>query len=1236
MEHLHLFFILLTIGLTTVGVSILFFASLALYIVRTLIHPKKRTSFVPLTPFTLGLPAEEVQFAPVVGNHQVSGLFIAHPKATTTIIVCPGYRRTYTDVLGMCKHLWLAEHNVLAFEYYGHGITTNMPITLGYREMNDFLGAVEYAKQRAPQTRIGALGYSMGAAVSLMGAARTNEVEAVVADSAFASHWSAVEMAVHRTLHVSTYFPAWILQILYWLTDQFLWMCAGYHLHQVEPVRDIAQITPRPVLLIHGLKDTIVSPNDAHRLYQAAQKPKALWLLPETEHVKAYFSDSALYVARVTEFFDHHLKTIQQSRPQPLSPEAPPPVASDEPSQHTHCPQPLLDVQRQREEARTRPTVPSLGAAYGRFIYRFRWLVIALWFGLIVVSLPFAANISKELHNSGYALSSSESSSVDTQLVSTLRQPATHILAVFQSKTVDTTKPAYQREIQDFIARAKGFPHVTNITQGGIGRDGRSIFVSIGLNQDKDAVAENIPDFRQILPQVGPARAYLTGDAAAASEVQLDTQSGTEFAEAIAMPLTLLFLFVVFGSLVAGAMPLLMAGVTIPTALAAIYAIALHVNTNIFVESIVSIIGLGLSIDYSLFVVRRFREELAQGHGVQEAVIATVTTAGEAILFSGCTVAIGFTGLLFIGVDVMTSFGVGGILIAGTSVVSALTLLPALLSLVGTRVNALRLPLLSRVGQKLSANDSANVRPSFWRTFALMVMRKPILIVIFVSSVLLLLGFPARTLNPGDPGATSLPPSSEARVGLDILHTQFPRINDDPVYVLVRTQNGSNMLTVPNISRIDHLSRWLATQPHVTDVQSLTRIPQVSDTALGIGELTHLYSTGTYQQNAGLLALVRSTTQGDTTLIVLKVDTKAGTSADITLIDHLRSSDPSAKDGLITQIGGARVVNLDFNRTLYANFIRTLVFILLATYFLLLITFRSVLLPLKAIMMNAISISASYGSLVFVFQEGHFQQVLGFVADGTVDRFIPILLFCVLFGLSMDYEVFLLTRVREEWRRTQDNHASVALGLEKTGGTITNAALLFVIVSSAFIATPLIVTKELGLGITISVLVDASIIRCMLVPASMQLMGRWNWWFPKHVFRHQTFYQANTRYESVPAFHNRVGTSETVVTQALRSGDEKEREENVNQQAVTEQTLLEVFAHVLQLPSEQVQASSNFFQLGGDSDSLNALLSISEHYFQVQLTSSDIFDNPVTSRLATTITRKQQRVIHARREMTHA
>jgi fermentation-respiration switch protein FrsA (DUF1100 family) len=286
-----------------VGVAGIIFA-VALYIVETLIRPKRISGFIELytfSPYEFHIPAEDVTFSPLYGDHQVTGWYMSYPQATATVIVCPGYRGKRSDVLGTCAHLWKAGYNVLGFEYYGHGDVVGKPITLGYREINDFLGAVAYARQREPQARLGVVGYSMGAAVAIMAAARAPEIEAIIADSAFATHRSVVAFAVRQTLHVPFIFFDWV-------TDLLLWLRAGYHFHQVEPLRDIGRIAPRPVLIIHGMKDTVVDPHDATLLYEAAGDSKELWLLPNSEHCGAYFEDRVAYANKIVNFFNLYLK----------------------------------------------------------------------------------------------------------------------------------------------------------------------------------------------------------------------------------------------------------------------------------------------------------------------------------------------------------------------------------------------------------------------------------------------------------------------------------------------------------------------------------------------------------------------------------------------------------------------------------------------------------------------------------------------------------------------------------------------------------------------------------------------------------------------------------------------------------------------------------------------------------------------------------------------------------------
>ncbi len=301
----------LSLLLVLVGALIL----LAFCTVISVTRPTRRTKHMLAASALSDIPVEDITFASAHGKHQVHGQYMPCSGTATTVLVCSGYRRSMQTLPGIAHQLWQAGHNVLLFEYYGHGQITGTRVTLGHGEVQDFLGAVAYAKSRAPQTRLGALGYSMGAAVTIMGCAQTDEVEALVLDSAFATQWSAIEMRIRQTLHLPTRFPRILLWMLYGITDLLLKIRMGYRLHEVEPIRAIASLAPRPIFIIHGLNDTVVSPQDAYLLYEAAQSPKALWVLPGTKHIRAYYADRVTYTERVIQFFQQHIVTADAAQP---------------------------------------------------------------------------------------------------------------------------------------------------------------------------------------------------------------------------------------------------------------------------------------------------------------------------------------------------------------------------------------------------------------------------------------------------------------------------------------------------------------------------------------------------------------------------------------------------------------------------------------------------------------------------------------------------------------------------------------------------------------------------------------------------------------------------------------------------------------------------------------------------------------------------------------------------------
>ncbi len=731
---------------------------------------------------------------------------------------------------------------------------------------------------------------------------------------------------------------------------------------------------------------------------------------------------------------------------------------------------------------------------YGRFIHRARWFIVVFWALGLAASVPFAATISGKLQSSIAQPSDTESAKVSQQLVGTFHQPQSQVFVVFRSTSKLVTSANYQAEIAGFISTAQGFAHVVSAQEQAPAADGRTTFVIVGFDQDDETTAKAIPDFQKLLPTSGPATATLTGTAVVDDELTQTASQDLEHVEAISLPITLLVLLVVFGTVVAAGLPLGLALFAVPVALALMTVINAFVPLNIFVLNISTIMGLGVSIDYSLFIVRRYREELALGHAGDEAIGRTLATAGEAILFSAITVIIGFTGLFLLRTPFMTAIGIGGALTVGCSVLAALTLLPAMLSILGSHVNALRVPVLWRL---TLPHPNQDTQRGFWHRLAQAEMRVPFVFIVFVLVIVGVLAAPVTQLNIGSAGVGSLPKDSQARQALTTLATSYSSFSSNTFTVIAHTTDGSNILTPSNLTKVASLSQWIARQAHVTSVISLTSLPEATgQTSPGPQQLIGLYSSGAYEHVPSLVQLVKATTENDATILTVSSESGIDTAASKQLLAHLRHDTGAVVQGLSILVGGAQAQSVDLNTVIYGNFPLTVIFILVATYILLLIMLRSLLVPLTAVIMTGLSVGAAFGAMVFVFQQGHLQDQLNFTPNGSVDNVIPILMFCLLFGLSMDYEVFLVSRMREEWRNSGDNVTAVSHGLERSGGVVTNAALLFIIVAGSFIFTSISQTQEVGLGLAVAVFVDAFLVRSLLVPSVMRLFGRANWWFP--------------------------------------------------------------------------------------------------------------------------------------------
>jgi putative drug exporter of the RND superfamily len=506
-------------------------------------------------------------------------------------------------------------------------------------------------------------------------------------------------------------------------------------------------------------------------------------------------------------------------------------------------------------------------------------------------------------------------------------------------------------------------------------------------------------------------------------------------------------------------------------------------DLSIFVLNLATMLGLGLSVDYSLFVTSRYREELVRNGGnVPLAVERTVATAGKAVFFSGATVLIGLMGLSLFEFMFLRSVGIAGVIVVAWSTVAALTLLPALLSVVGTRID--------RFAIRRPRDDTA--QGGFWVRLSLAVMARPVAVLIPTLALLLLLGSPFLRVNISSPDATILPPDLPSRQAFDILATEFGPGEISPFLIVLQSDSPGDIYTREQLGAIYDVGAWLAHDPRVTRVQSSVPPGLPRDEAIGVALLQRGLNRLGVGTGAARLA------SDNAAAIVAYTASLPNDAENKALLAELRAME---LPGLTLLVDGGTAEIVDVVDLMYADFPKAIALVVGATYLVLLLLFRSVLLPLKAVLMNGLSILASYGALVWVFQEGNLGQILGFTGLGFVEASLPVIMFCVLFGLSMDYEVFLLSRIREEWERSGNNTQAVAVGLQRSGRIITSAALLVVVVAGSFVTADVVLIKALGFGIALAVLLDATVVRALLVPSTMRLLGEWNWWLPSPLQR---------------------------------------------------------------------------------------------------------------------------------------
>jgi RND superfamily putative drug exporter len=785
-------------------------------------------------------------------------------------------------------------------------------------------------------------------------------------------------------------------------------------------------------------------------------------------------------------------------------------------------------------------------------------MILLLWGWLLIASSFFAPELSGRLKGGGFEGSNSEAERAQDVMSEEFGVSPATLIVVFEGDGLSARGEEFQSAQARALNAVREMPEVRYVrtyadTQEPrfVSEDGKKAYAVIAFSVSIDETRNVVEEVRSKV-RSETLETYVTGAPAVYQDLEEASNEDIKQAEKYAFPFALLILVLAFGTVVAAGVPVLIGGVSVLTTLAALYFLAGSYDMSVFVLTLSTMLGLGLGIDYALFFVSRFREEL-ESYPVPEAVPRAVATAGRSIFFSGTAVLIGLSGLLFFPFMFMRSIGVAGVMVVFISVSAALTLLPASLGVLGHRVNWL--PVRRR---------RPTPRTGFWSRSAEVVMRHPIVVILLVTALLAALLYPVTHMKVGIPEATVLPEKYESRAGDDILKNNFEYAALNPMQIVATLPDdplsaegladvkelGERVRETGEISRIESVytvgeeaarsyARRVAEAREEAEAETdrradkaverqldalrshngfvplgaeaeiraeaerraaeelRSKIPKLPEGVSANGEITprgvsNFLKLPVARNSEEIQDAIDPYVAGNKTLLHAVTKANPYTETARAAVDEVRAVEPPESVSFL--VGGLSAGHKDFILSLYGKAPYAAAFVLVVTYLILLATFRSVFIPLKAVVVNILSLTASFGAMVFVFQDGNLSNLLNFTPLGFVDATLPILMFCTIFGVSMDYEVFLLSRIREAYENGDSNTASVAKGLVATAGIITSAAAIIIVVTGAFAFSGIILTKAVGLGLAVAVFVDATIIRVLLVPATMRILGDWNWW----------------------------------------------------------------------------------------------------------------------------------------------
>lgn len=740
--------------------------------------------------------------------------------------------------------------------------------------------------------------------------------------------------------------------------------------------------------------------------------------------------------------------------------------------------------------------------ALARVVTRHPWAVLLVWALAALLSIPFAARAPGALSAGPSALTDTESARVTTLLREEFGEQDTNTVLLLTRSEPPLTTPQGQAAYDAFVTGLEAVPGVTRVVRAQAG----STLSTRTADGVQALTLAQIPLLEGATETLDRVRAYVktvdtptldirvTGGQAIADDFTHYAEADTKRSELTALPLIALLLVVVFGALVATGLPLVVGVLSITVAMAGLYGLTRVTEVSTFAQSVITMLGLGAGIDYALLMVNRFREELkavpsspgrsaaprSREHSAAAAA-RTVLTAGRSVIFSGSTVAIAMAGLIVPPVEVIRSLGIGGVLAVLLTVLASVTALPALFTILGERINS---PRVVKIGWAQRGGASAG-----WTAFARRVTARPWIGLLGGAGVLLLLSLPAFGMRTGYAGAWGLTPGLESRDAL----------------ADVRTLGAGGLLSQFEVILDLKGKRYTPDQraQFQSTVDSLRTLPGVKGVLSPFVTPADLASAGGNTEGiAALSTLTRRSFSQDRTYLRVTVIPDDTLKAEQIPAFEARLRAALDASGYAYALGGAPIGGQEWSRAITGTLPTVIVAVFMGTFLLLMVAFRSLLIPLKSILMNALTVGAAVGVVTLVVQDGFLASLLGFPQDvGVLDATLPVLLFAVMFGLSMDYEIFLLSRVQEEYLRTGDNDEAIVQAVGHTARIITSAAIIMLIVFVAFIFGRVVASMSIGLGLAVAVVLDATLVRLILVPSFLKLAGKWNWWLPKWMDR---------------------------------------------------------------------------------------------------------------------------------------